>query len=247
MSIIEPDAPDKAASTRTVDRALQLFTSVLDGEVGDTLSALSRATDLSPSTASRLLSTLAQHGLVRRTEDGRYRAGMRMKQLAAAALRDDPLYDMVGPHLDRLVAETHETASLGTLAGPDEVLYLRQVSSMTHQVQTVVWTGRTIPRTGTALGAALEGRVGPQGYQVSRRADSDVTAVAVPVFGHHGEILGALSINAPVYRTSDDDIARYGNALVRHAQEISNALGAPMELLRAAGHYRTDDVSTESR
>lgn len=229
--------PDRATSTRTVDRALDLFTSVLDGEVGDTLTALARATDLSPSTASRLLSTLAQHGLVRRTEDGRYRAGMRMKQLAAAALRDDPLYDMVGPHLDRLVEETHETASLGTLAGPDEVLYLRQVSSMTHQVQTVVWTGRTIPRQGTALGAALEGRVGPNGYQVSQRADSDVTAVAVPVYGHHGEIPGAISINAPVYRTSDEDVERFGRALVRHAADLSLALGAPLDVLEAAGYF----------
>ncbi len=219
-----------AASTRTVDRALQLLTTVLEDTTGGTLSELARATDLSASTASRLLSTLAAHGLVQRDPGGRFRAGIRMKQLAATALREEPLYELVGPHLDALVEETGETASFGIAAGDDEVLYLRQVAS-THQVQTAVWTGRTIPRKDTALGAALDGSVSPRGYVTSRRPDSDVTAVAVPILSHQGEILGAISINAPAYRTDDADVERFGRALVRHALTLSTSLGAPSHLV----------------
>ncbi len=224
----DPTVP--ASSTRTVDRALQLLTTVLEDTTGGTLSELARATDLSASTASRLLGTLAGHGLIRRDVNGRFRAGIRMKQLAATALREEPLYELVGPHLDALVDETGETASLGIAAGDDEVLYLRQVAS-THQVQTAVWTGRTIPRRDTALGAALDGATSPRGYVTSRRPDSDVTAVAAPVIGHDGDVLGAISVNAPAYRTTDADVERFGTALVRHALALSTALGAPAHLV----------------
>jgi DNA-binding IclR family transcriptional regulator len=215
-----------AVSTRTVDRALVLLTNVLEGAAGDTLSELARATRLSPSTASRLLATLAQHELIQRDDYGHYRPGIRMKQLAATALRGDQLYELSGPHLEHLVTETGETASLGIPLGAEEVLYLRQTAS-THQVQTIVWTGRTIPRKGTALGAALDNTSTQTGYLVSQRPDSDVVAVAVPVRQHSGRIIGAISINAPAYRTTPADIERFGAALLSHGLDLSLQLGMP--------------------
>ena len=217
-------------STRSVDRALHLLASVLESTTDGTLTDLARSTGLSASTASRLLATLAQHGLVARREDGTFHAGVRMMQLAATTLRDVTLYERCGPHLDALVEKTAETASLGIAGNPGEVLYLRQVSSP-RQVQTAVWTGRTIPREGTALGAALDGSVTPRGLVTSRRADSDVSAVAAPVIGPTGSIVGAISVNAPSYRTSAEDLDRYGAVLAEHAQALSVELGAPRHLV----------------
>ena len=58
--------------------------------------------------------------------------------------------------------------------------------------------------TGTAMGAALAGRLEPHGYAVSRGAlEADITAIAVPVRDYHDEIVAALSILAPSYRTDD--------------------------------------------
>lgn len=227
----------KQATTRAVDRALQLLTAVLMGDTRSTLTSLSRAVDLSPSTASRLLTTLSSHGFVQQRDDGRFVAGPRVKQLAASALRDDPVYEIVGPHLDALAAKTHETASFGIAAGDDEVLYLRQVSSPTQQVQTILWTGRTIPRVGTALGAALDGTVNTEGFVVSTRPGSDVTAVATPVFDHRGVIIGALSLNAPAYRTTAADVDGYGAELVGHSLELADRLGAPVLELRRQGFF----------
>ena len=217
-----------AGSTRTVDRALRLLITLLEGSTGGTLTELSRSTGLSPSTASRLLNTMAVHHLVRRDGSGRYRAGMRMMQLAAATLREDPLYELVGGHLVALAEETGETALLGVAASPEQVLYLRQASSPRQEVQTADWTGQTIPRQQTALGAALAGTPSPRGYLTSLRPGSDVIAVAVPLIDHSGQIVAAISINAPVYRTSEADTDRYGQALMRHATAISAALGAPV-------------------
>src|SRR5437762_2907098 len=80
--------------TRTVERALTLLSAV--AQDGGTLSQLARGAELSPSTASRLLATLAGQGLVERDEHGRFRGGARLRQLAAATLRAAPVHGPAG-------------------------------------------------------------------------------------------------------------------------------------------------------
>jgi DNA-binding IclR family transcriptional regulator len=218
-------------ATRTVERALTLLEAV--AETGGSLSELARATDLSPSTASRLLATLAQHEYVSRDGSGRYHAGPRVRRLAAAALRGDDLYELAGPHLQALAAETGETANLAVAADSQRVVYLRQVASP-RLVRTDSWAGRTIPRRGTALGAAMRGDVGAEGF-VARTGtiEPDVASIAAPVYGPGGDIVAAISLLAPSYRTSAARVRPLGRALVSHAVELSRSLGAP-ERERAA-------------
>jgi DNA-binding IclR family transcriptional regulator len=216
---------ETAAGTRTVERALTLLAAV--AQDGGTLSQLARAAKLSPSTASRLLATLAGQELVRRDEHGRYHAGLRLRQLAAASLRADPLYELAGPHLVALADETGETANLAVAADPQRVVYLRQVASP-KLVQTAAWAGRTIPRRGTALGAALRGAVGERGYvALTGAVEPDVTSIAAPVSGPDGQIAAALSVLAPNYRTSARRVEACGLAVARHAGALSRSLGAP--------------------
>ena len=77
------------------------------------------------------------------------------------------------------------------------------------------------------MGAALAGRLEPHGYAVSRGSlEPDITAIAVPVRDYHDEIIAALTIIAPTYRTGEHDVDRYGLLLVEHAAALSSALGA---------------------
>jgi DNA-binding IclR family transcriptional regulator len=211
--------------TRTVERALTLLSAV--AQEGGTLSELARAAGLSPSTASRLLATLAGQELVRRDEHGRYRPGARLRRLAAASLRADPLHELAGPHLTALARETGENANLAVAADGQSVVYLRQVASP-KLVQTASWAGRTIPRRGTALGAALRGAVDGRGYVARTGAvEPDVTSIAAPVYGPDGEIAGALSVLAPAYRMTGRRVETCGRAVAGHAAELSRTLGAP--------------------
>ena len=91
-----------------------------------------------------------------------------------------------GPHLAVLARETGETANLAVAADGQRVVYLRQVASP-KLVQTASWAGRTIPGRGTALGFALRGKVGPEGF-VARTGsvEPDVTSIAAPVYGPDG-------------------------------------------------------------
>jgi DNA-binding IclR family transcriptional regulator len=107
------------------------------------------------------------------------------------------------------------------------VVYLRQVAGP-KLVQTAGWAGRTIPRRGTALGAALRGGVGELGYAARAGAvEPDVTSIAAPVYGAQGEIVAALSVLAPNYRTPARRVEACGRAVARHAAELSRSLGAP--------------------
>lgn len=208
-----------------MERALTLLSAV--AQDGGTLSQLARAAELSPSTASRLLATLAAQELVRRDEHGHYHAGARLRQLAAASLRADPLHELAGPHLAALAAETGETANLSVAADARRVVYLRQVASP-KLVQTAAWAGRTIPRRGTALGAALSGEVAGHGYVAQTGAvEPDVTSIAAPVYGPDGLIAAALSVLAPTYRMTSRRIDACGRSVARHAAELSRSLGAP--------------------
>ncbi len=211
--------------TRTVERALTLLAAV--AEEGGTLSELARAAALSPSTASRLLATLAGQELVRRDEHGRYHPGARLRQLSAVTLRSDPVYELAGPHLVALARETGETANLAVAADGRHVVYLRQVAGP-KLVQTAAWVGRTVPSRGTALGAALRGEVDEHGYVAQSGAvEPDVTSIAAPVYGADGEIAAALSVLAPSYRVTARRIDACGRAVAGHAAELSQGLGAP--------------------
>jgi DNA-binding IclR family transcriptional regulator len=214
-------------STRTADRALDLLVAVAERSGSATLTELARSTGLSLATASRLLGTLASRDLVRRDDSGGYRSGYGLMQLAASVLRGETLYELAGQHLTALADESRETANLGIAFDDSRALYLRQASG-DQRVQTASWTGRTIPREGTAMGDALAGRVGPNGYATSSgRVEPDITAVAAPVRNYDGVIIGALSIIAPTYRTGRGDVGRHGRLLVEHARALSTALGAP--------------------
>ncbi|MGH2860556.1 MAG: IclR family transcriptional regulator [Solirubrobacteraceae bacterium] len=223
----DPRIAPAAGSTRTVDRAFELLGAVTErGHGGGSLSELARAAGLSPATASRLLATLVKRGLVHRDEQGSYRPGLGLMQMAAVVLRGEPLYELAGGHLVALARETGETANLGVAVDHDRALYLRQVAG-DQRVQTTAWSGRTIPRIGTSMGAALAGMVSADGYAVSRGSlEPDITSVAVPVRDYQQEIVAVLSILAPSYRTADGDIERYGALLVQHATALSSALGA---------------------
>ena len=223
----EPINAPQAGSTRTVDRAFDLLTAVTEhGPGGGSLSELARAVGLSPATASRLLATLVMRGLVRRDRRGAYHPGLGLMQMAAVVLRGEPLYELAGGHLAELADETGETANLGIAIDDQRALYLRQAAG-DQRVQTTGWTGRTIPREGTAMGAALTGQVSEAGYAVSRGAlEPDITSIAVPVRDYHAQVVAALSILAPSYRTGDHDAERYGRLLVEHAEALSLALGA---------------------
>jgi len=215
------------ASTRTVERALALLATICERGSAN-LADSARDCDLAPSTALRLLRTLESTGFIAKDEAGLYRPGGRMIQLGAAALSSESLTDMARPMMEKLVAQTGESAYLSVEWHSGAAIYIG-VMQGTHSVRHTSWVGRTFPVDISAAGHALRGDVGADGYVVVEGGvEPDVTAVACPVHSE-ARIVAALSLVVPSYRCTEADAIGFGALLVSAAAELSAQLSrSPM-------------------
>ena len=131
---------------------------VLDllGSAGDGLGVreLARRLDVHPSTASRLLGTLAGTGFVERDPgSARYRLGTRVVGLAAATVALLPVVSQARPELEQLAAVTSETANLSVL-DRFHVVYVDQVTPA-HTVVMASWVGRRSPVHASSSGKVM--------------------------------------------------------------------------------------------
>ena len=219
---------DSAGGSRSVDRALQLLHEIATAPEAMTLSAASRAVSLPTSTVARLLKTLETTGFLQRDRAGYYSAGTKVLQIGAIAVGNLALYDLAEPHLHDLSEFTGETAYLAVPDGDDSAVYVRQVESP-RAIRHATWTGRSINTAGTALGAALAGRVSDGGFVLSRGTaiEPDAAAAAAPILDARGLIIGALSIIGPSFRISEAELASYGERVKYQAER----LGAELRLV----------------
>lgn len=209
-------------STRTVERALSLLANVC--ETGSTtLADASRAVELPPSTALRLLRTLESSGFVRRDDEGSYRAGSRLMQLGARALGHESLIDVCHEEMVGLQEATGESVYLSVEGHAASALYISIVEG-SHSVRHSNWVGRTIPLEGSAAGLVLRGETPPAGFVVVERGiERDVTAIASPIAA--GErIVAVISILVPSYRMTEKSSQQCGALLAAAARRMSAGL-----------------------
>lgn len=112
---------------------------------------IARRAGVNPSSASRLLATLARGELVRRAPDtGRYNLGLRLVELGNSALSRIDLRDVARPHLTALMQATGETATL-SIPGETTAMTLDFVQSPAT-VRSVAELGRPSVPHATAIG-----------------------------------------------------------------------------------------------
>jgi DNA-binding IclR family transcriptional regulator len=104
---------EEGRTLASVDRALALLDALAELPAGARVGELAERTGINPSTVSRLLGTLMGRGFVDRDDaTARYRLGLRLVAYADAVLAGLDVRAIARPHLERLVAETGETATL---------------------------------------------------------------------------------------------------------------------------------------
>ncbi|HWQ13643.1 MAG TPA: IclR family transcriptional regulator [Roseiflexaceae bacterium] len=138
----------------SVDRALAVLQYLArhPGEHG--VRAIGAALGLSPSTAHRLLESLARAGFVAQScETSRYRIGPQAVQLGLAALGSFDVTAAAPPHLQALVAETGESSFLAVL-DEGEVVYLAKAEG-SRAIRTTATLGSRRPAHCTALGKSF--------------------------------------------------------------------------------------------
>ena len=96
----------------SVARAIALLDALAESEAGLGVNELARRIGVNASTASRLLATLEQGGLVERVPGGPYRLGLKLLALSDRVLSRLDVRERARPWLLTLVDETGETATL---------------------------------------------------------------------------------------------------------------------------------------
>lgn len=211
-----------SASTRAVDRALDLLAAVTERSAL-TLSDAARQTDLAPSTALRLLRSLEGAGLVTRDEDSRYRPGAQLIRLGARAFTREPLVALSREPMRALAEKTGESVYLAIPGAAETAVYIAIVEG-THSVRHTNWVGRTVALEGTAVGAVLRGEVEAESVaMIKDTVERDVTALSAPVTVQ-GSPVGALSTLVPTYRCTDELAESCRQALVEATAQIADAL-----------------------
>lgn len=211
------------SSTRTVERALALLASVCDRGHA-TLAEASRDAELPASTALRLMRTLESSDFLARDPDNGYRAGSRLIQLGAQAFTREMLVSLSAEPMQEVVEATGESVYLSVPGPRDSVLYVSIVEG-THSVRHTNWVGRTIPRRGSAAGAAMRGDVPKTGYvALENTVEADVTAISAPILTG-SRAVAAMSTLVPTYRIDEAHLARCGEALVQATTRVAAALG----------------------
>ncbi|WP_127144524.1 IclR family transcriptional regulator [Pelagibacterium montanilacus] len=111
--------------SRALDRGLTILDHLAQSRNGgETLADLHTRTGYPKSTLLRLLAVLERRGFVRSVDDGlRYQIGHAVVDLAQSFRQGADVSDLAAPYLERLAAQTHQTANMGVLDG-DNVLHL---------------------------------------------------------------------------------------------------------------------------
>lgn len=149
------DAPD---FVEAIARGIDVITAFAPERPAMTLSEVAAATGLARPTARRILLTLQHLGYVGCT-DGAFRLTPRVLELGMAYVRSLGLWDVARPHLERLVARTGESSSIGQLDGSD-IVYVARVA-VPKIIALRVDIGTRFPAPPTSLGKVLLAGLSP--------------------------------------------------------------------------------------
>ena len=151
-------SPSEAGEARgahfvqSLERGLAVIRAFDEHNAELTLSDVARSTGLTRAAARRFLLTLADLGYVR-TDGRRFTLSPRILALGYAYLSSLSLPEVAEPHLERLVADVHESSSVSVLDGED-VVYVARVP--TSRIMTVsINVGTRFPAYATSMGRVL--------------------------------------------------------------------------------------------
>ena len=148
-------AADNAApsSVQVLDRSVMLLQLVAASD-GAVLTDLADQSGMAPSTAHRLLTALAGHGLVAHDgETGAWTIGVKAFEIGNAFLRFRKLGTIARPFLHDLMAATGETANVG-IVEDGEIIFLAQAESHAP-MRAFFRPGRRGPIHASGIGKAV--------------------------------------------------------------------------------------------
>lgn len=233
---------DRSTGVKVLHKAAQLLESFTYEEPELTLTALARRCGLHPATASRILGTLEQVGLVARGAGGRtYRLGIKVFELGSRVRYHAELQRLARPYMERLAEQIDESVYLSVFHDGAAVyldiiessnpirLHLRAGSRSPAHTTTsgllllAFLDQDQLPAEADGLGEQLE-QIRGQGYAATTGLPhAEVASIAVPIRGQQDRVEAALSLCGPAHRLPPERLQQLVPVLLRAAAEISHA------------------------
>ena len=219
---------------QSVARAAKLLGMFTIEQPSLTLSDITERLAVSKPTAHRYATALRQAGLLRQA-DGAYTLGPRIVELASAALAGLGVINVARPHLERLGADTAQTAVLSVWDGEAPVVVRVHDGAPARLVRIVVTTGSRLPREsaqGLVFSAFLDPENGDPRLRAIRRQRlcyfpdvvEGIAALAAPVFQGE-EIVATMALVGTASAIPKGPRAGVARALRRAATSLSEELG----------------------
>lgn len=208
-----------AETSQTLDRGLRVLSVLAGAPDGLTISELAGRLDINRTVVYRLVSTLEQHALVRRSARGRLHIGLGMLHLASAV---HPLMRDVATPLLRELAESVGCTAHLTVAEGDEAQALAVVEPSWTDFHVSYRVGSRHPLSQGAAGKAiLAGRAGESTPYVLTVGELQTGArgLAAPVLGVEG-----LEASVGIVTLGDLDEAGVGPQVVEVAARVAERL-----------------------
>jgi DNA-binding IclR family transcriptional regulator len=228
-----------------VERALSVLDCFRPGAEHLSLADFANRLPLHKTTIFRLLNSLARCGYVVREPDGRYGLGPRVLFLARVYERGFDLEAVVMPVLERLSADTGESAAYyveGGEPGQRLCLFRHQPHEGLH---SQVIAGSVMPPDKSSTGQVFA--IWAQGERRDQvrlpifscgARDPYTSSWSVPVIGQEDRFVGALTIAGPSARLKTVDAKAFEAMILERADDLSRRLGASSDM--RAVLYRPD-------
>ena len=124
------------------------------------LTEISRRARLPLTTTHRIVAELAAWGALERSDEGRYRIGLRLWEVGVLAPRGLDLRELAMPFLEDVYEVTRQNVQLAVLDGT-EALYLERLSGR-GAVNVVTRVGSRLPLHATGVGLVLLAHADPE-------------------------------------------------------------------------------------
>lgn len=146
---------------QVIDRMTQLLDVIARAKEPVSLKVLSAETGLHPSTAFRILASLAEYEYVERDEVGNYMLGLKLMLLGSRVRQGIKLRQAARQVIEQLRDELGETVNL-TIRDADEVVYIERASSNLRMIRVEQVVGSRAPLHVTAVGKMILGAEGEE-------------------------------------------------------------------------------------
>jgi len=226
----------KKGGVIALERGLAILMSFNFAKDALRLTDLAKITGLNKSTVLRLCTSLERQGFVKRREDGRFQLGSAVFMLGEIYKHSLHIVELVAPVMRNLVDKVNESATFTVLEG-DSVVCLHKVESSQaiRDAGSLAGDRYDLNRGGASSTVlrAFSGETGAPFDELRKNilAEShgalfpDAAAVACPIFGMDGAMVGAIQLSGPQSRFTPDYVKNIKNIILEAAAEITRTLG----------------------